>query len=142
MLVFLFFVSSRRLHTRCALVTGVQTCALPIWRLRTRWQDVPHTRAHRRARGNGHLSGFGVPARPGHRDAASLQGNARAMFIQTEAMPSPADLKFLPGREVEAGSAVELRARAHAASPTPAPPRLDVSGVPAGAYQDSAAAGR
>src|SRR3546814_15378223 len=26
----LFFVSSRRLHTRCALVTGVQTCALPI----------------------------------------------------------------------------------------------------------------
>src|SRR3546814_3637822 len=26
-----FFVSSRRLHTRCALVTGVQTCALPIW---------------------------------------------------------------------------------------------------------------
>src|SRR3546814_4104386 len=27
--VFCFF-SSRRLHTRCALVTGVQTCALPI----------------------------------------------------------------------------------------------------------------
>src|SRR3546814_3335443 len=34
-----FFFSSRRRHTRCALVTGVQTCALPIlpagvgWRL-------------------------------------------------------------------------------------------------------------
>src|SRR3546814_7796006 len=27
---FLFFCSSRRRHTRCALVTGVQTCALPI----------------------------------------------------------------------------------------------------------------
>src|SRR3546814_15711648 len=26
----IFFCSSRRLHTRCALVTGVQTCALPI----------------------------------------------------------------------------------------------------------------
>src|SRR3546814_4954384 len=26
-----FFFSSRRRHTRCALVTGVQTCALPIW---------------------------------------------------------------------------------------------------------------
>src|SRR3546814_6382222 len=25
-----FFLSSRRRHTRCALVTGVQTCALPI----------------------------------------------------------------------------------------------------------------
>src|SRR3546814_8318911 len=28
--VVVFFVSSRRRHTRCALVTGVQTCALPI----------------------------------------------------------------------------------------------------------------
>src|SRR3546814_16731530 len=27
----MFFFSSRRRHTRCALVTGVQTCALPIW---------------------------------------------------------------------------------------------------------------
>src|SRR3546814_17117265 len=31
MIAFLsFFFSSRRRHTRCALVTGVQTCALPI----------------------------------------------------------------------------------------------------------------
>src|SRR3546814_221681 len=29
--VYLFFFSSRRRHTRCALVTGVQTCALPIF---------------------------------------------------------------------------------------------------------------
>src|SRR3546814_4675510 len=28
--MYLFFFSSRRRHTRCALVTGVQTCALPI----------------------------------------------------------------------------------------------------------------
>src|SRR3546814_13155206 len=27
----LVFLSSRRRHTSCALVTGVQTCALPIW---------------------------------------------------------------------------------------------------------------
>src|SRR3546814_5624498 len=27
----IFFFSSIRLHTRCALVTGVQTCALPIY---------------------------------------------------------------------------------------------------------------
>src|SRR3546814_11311592 len=26
----MYFFSSRRRHTRCALVTGVQTCALPI----------------------------------------------------------------------------------------------------------------
>src|SRR3546814_10663977 len=30
----LFFFSSRRRHTRCALVTGVQTCALPIYLLK------------------------------------------------------------------------------------------------------------
>src|SRR3546814_11103629 len=28
---YVFVFSSRRRHTRCALVTGVQTCALPIW---------------------------------------------------------------------------------------------------------------
>src|SRR3546814_16598874 len=28
--VYILFITSRRRHTRCALVTGVQTCALPI----------------------------------------------------------------------------------------------------------------
>src|SRR3546814_2067876 len=31
LIVSMFFFSSRRRHTRCALVTGVQTCALPIF---------------------------------------------------------------------------------------------------------------
>src|SRR3546814_1131879 len=30
-MAFYFFFASRRRHTRCALVTGVQTCALPIY---------------------------------------------------------------------------------------------------------------
>src|SRR3546814_5687592 len=33
----MFFFSSRRRHTRCALVTGVQTCALPICRGDVDW---------------------------------------------------------------------------------------------------------
>src|SRR3546814_11329813 len=33
----LFFFSSRRRHTRCALVTGVQTCALPISLTQYEW---------------------------------------------------------------------------------------------------------
>src|SRR3546814_20881151 len=37
--VCLFFFSSRRRHTRCALVTGVQTCALPIC-----WSDRPRAK--------------------------------------------------------------------------------------------------
>src|SRR3546814_4337745 len=32
-----FFFSSRRRHTRCALVTGVQTCALPILATYAEW---------------------------------------------------------------------------------------------------------
>src|SRR3546814_7810750 len=36
---FLFF-SSRRRHTRCALVTGVQTCALPIYAAAEPWITV------------------------------------------------------------------------------------------------------
>src|SRR3546814_11538113 len=42
--VCVFFFSSRRRHTRCALVTGVQTCALPISarrRVRHRLRDIP-----------------------------------------------------------------------------------------------------
>src|SRR3546814_20698620 len=41
-----FFFSSRRRHTRCALVTGVQTCALPIC-------AIPPTICHRTGRRRG-----------------------------------------------------------------------------------------
>src|SRR3546814_5099075 len=40
-----FFFSSRRRHTRCALVTGVQTCALPICRAVA--LDIVHVRLGR-----------------------------------------------------------------------------------------------
>src|SRR3546814_6052443 len=48
-----FFFSSRRRHTRCALVTGVQTCALPIWSpprsgVNTVWWSI-RLRSRRRA---------------------------------------------------------------------------------------------
>src|SRR3546814_9457296 len=38
----MFFFSSRRRHTRCALVTGVQTCALPI--LSSGFPSLSHAR--------------------------------------------------------------------------------------------------
>src|SRR3546814_8956178 len=40
-----FFFSSRRRHTRCALVTGVQTCALPISRQRATAPQPPGGKA-------------------------------------------------------------------------------------------------
>src|SRR3546814_3654678 len=50
LLCLFFFFSSRRRHTRCALVTGVQTCALPIFLgfliLMTARLFVPYEIAH------------------------------------------------------------------------------------------------
>src|SRR6184192_1095166 len=42
---FFFFFSSRRRHTRCRLVTGVQTCALPIYPA-VRHHDLVHEYDH------------------------------------------------------------------------------------------------
>src|SRR3546814_8537392 len=39
---YMFFFSSRRRHTRCALVTVVQTCALPICLAFTKLQTLAH----------------------------------------------------------------------------------------------------
>src|SRR3546814_21043768 len=51
-----FFFSSRRRHTRCALVTGVQTCALPICPTQGCWH-LPAWRAVRLWIGGGGTTG-------------------------------------------------------------------------------------
>src|SRR3546814_7478624 len=61
--VFICF-SSRRRHTRCALVTGVQTCALPIW-------DKPEG-DRKRGREGGAISTSDA------RDSAQKEGGATA----------------------------------------------------------------
>src|SRR3546814_7129360 len=67
---FLFF-SSRRRHTRCALVTGVQTCALPISARRGSLRRRPLP------------CGYAAP-----RVASSWQGKARGQGKQ-DASPGP-----------------------------------------------------
>src|SRR3546814_13876205 len=47
----MFFFSSRRRHTRCALVTGVQTCALPICYLSQNDLNYGHWEVSRRFTG-------------------------------------------------------------------------------------------
>src|SRR3546814_10079671 len=68
-----FFFSSRRRHTRCALVTGVQTCALPIspssnsmmarvlYRLGLLFDQDEYSRISRRLLGNimNQMKGYG-----------------------------------------------------------------------------------
>src|SRR3546814_9728915 len=52
----MFFFSSRRRHTRCALVTGVQTCALPICRRRGWFAPPPLPPRRRWSRWSGYSS--------------------------------------------------------------------------------------
>src|SRR5207247_4723709 len=64
---------------RCPLVTGVQTCALPIWRLRP-LPSLPHRRGPL-------VPGRALPARPGPRPGASggaapMDGGAREVGMK------------------------------------------------------------
>src|ERR1700741_4917145 len=51
------------------------------------------------------------------------------MFIQTEATPNPATLKFLPGRTVLESGTLEMRDRAEAAQSPLAERLFDINGV-------------
>src|SRR3546814_3164155 len=81
-----FFFSSRRRHTRCALVTGVQTCALPIYPdfIRSLDPTDPRDVAMMTActtvlRGAGYVAlDGGVPAHSGHSALASQYAHATA----------------------------------------------------------------
>src|SRR3546814_179754 len=68
--LFLFFFSSRRRHTRCALVTGVQTCALPIFHPGDRQRAIGGKSSDRQKHG---------PQR--HRDAARSHKHAEGRHV-------------------------------------------------------------
>src|SRR3546814_4974292 len=73
-----FFFSSRRRHTRCALVTGVQTCALPISGL------APADGGHRVA-GVGEAVELEAPARARNRIVDTLaQDNAATLELDLQ----------------------------------------------------------
>src|SRR3546814_6901925 len=79
MCVFYFFFSSRRRHTRCALVTGVQTCALPIC--------VHGGEGERLEQGIAHFSRNFVPGsrpveRDGQRGSSSCEQHWRTLMDQ------------------------------------------------------------
>src|SRR3546814_6909151 len=67
-----FFLSSRRRHTRCALVTGVQTCALPIFLADTRLELLPLWIS-----------------------ALAIMERLRALGIRVEVVRAPLDKRFL-----------------------------------------------
>src|SRR3546814_6746306 len=74
----MFFFSSRRRHTRCALVTGVQTCALPIlYRPRKRSRHKPLRQARKCTQ---HPNAGSCPA---SRQGRKLIGSRYRGYVQT-----------------------------------------------------------
>src|SRR3546814_4014190 len=73
-----FFLSSRRRHTRCALVTGVQTCALPILTDAEQVLDAANRKAAQQEL---------IKQAKGPTPMRLAQGAARAAIEQSFAMP-------------------------------------------------------
>src|SRR3546814_10933365 len=105
--VLLFFFSSRRRHTSCALVTGVQTCALPIFpdhhhlapHHRALISDRLHPAPRARQRGRTGAIEFGkAPPRVVHRlaahprDARRLGDADRTSFVKGKSVSGRLDL--------------------------------------------------
>src|SRR3546814_1021049 len=88
-----FFFSSRRRHTRCALVTGVQTCALPIWRALP--AAAPPDLVGRRA---GHLGTPAAPRRPLSPRLAVHRAGAAGVGCKGVVRPSRRPPGLAPGR--------------------------------------------
>src|SRR3546814_9918975 len=112
MIFFFFFFSSRRRHTICALVTGVQTCALPIYALRDAMRRLLATGratafAHRMERGGrlfrfahhlhlerdseGHVTG--VAATVEDLEEASVERRASSHFDQLTRLANAASFR-------------------------------------------------
>src|SRR3546814_12249132 len=92
------FFSSRRRHTRCALVTGVQTCALPIYVLHGGFGAVARTAGDRQL----HL--VRRPAAPGEfleldAESGGILGPETAPFAADAGFPRPERLAIGMARD-------------------------------------------
>src|SRR3546814_13038277 len=96
-----FFFSSIRRHTRCALVTGVQTCALPISRAATEADGRPD--ATRRAPSPARRAGNGGNEKCGLTPVLGPPGLDRQAVERHRG--GPADP--LPARDARAGGEEE-----------------------------------
>src|SRR3546814_11715567 len=84
-----FFFSSIRRHTRCALVTGVQTCALPISRAATEADGRPD--ATRRAPSPARRAGHGGNEKCGLTPVLGPQGLDRQAVERQRGGPADPD---------------------------------------------------
>src|SRR3546814_2373974 len=111
--VLCFFFSSRRRHTRCALVTGVQTCALPIYGVAA--QVDARDAAGGRCDPPQRVRGRPARRRGGYRDGVERDGAFRhaGMGGDQRAQPEPLDsaggLRRGDRKSVVEGKSVSVR---------------------------------
>src|SRR3546814_5483983 len=91
-----FFFSSRRRHTRCALVTGVQTCALPISLVMVGDFDPAAVEAKIRARFSGWQGRGAAGADPDIGDVDYDRGAAADDFVDPAIPDSVTIAPFKP----------------------------------------------
>src|SRR3546814_2429042 len=110
-----FFFSSRRRHTRCALVTGVQTCALPI--------SATHIKP---ATARTHNDGLGpiAPSITDRTNGASADSPKRPRPIQPRRLPKPSLPKMASGSVPE----TMLKDRTSDVEGKSVPVRVDLGG--------------
>src|SRR3546814_10278322 len=110
-----FFFSSRRRHTMCALVTGVQTCALPISYVDARTFHKCQRRFNTTSVGLTSAGSIHWCLRPSHEWHVTLRG----LLKPTVVYPSPMHQRhsILTGRTcVMAGATNQRGDQAHPAS--------------------------
>src|SRR3546814_5727238 len=98
-----FFFSSRRRHTRCALVTGVQTCALPIFRDLQRVEKAEALRLAALDEQRKGGSGAG---------AVALEDILLRPFLQKAEIAEPLDLRMLLQEGADLGGILARAAHA------------------------------
>src|SRR3546814_5102676 len=103
----LVFFSSRRRHTRCALVTGVQTCALPIW-------NADEVERHRIVEIIGGHGGIGRIIIAGQHEAAIVEVLFAIRIIGADAQAAEHAIQFLRRLQAQRFQLVlDLRSEEH-----------------------------
>src|SRR3546814_9604181 len=91
--VCIFFFSSRRRHTICALVTGVQTCALPIYHRGIKAGSIPYATAASPGCGvhceGARLDGEAAKVKPQARRSTAAKKPLKAARMTSAKLPEP-----------------------------------------------------
>src|SRR3546814_3251293 len=107
-LLYFFFFASRRRHTNCALLTGVQTCALPICHRRAACRKLHRLATGRGAEIGDTLAGD-IAQHPRRQGGGGVLHPPLALVKARQRFDGAAHLATAARTSVEAGQSVSVR---------------------------------